>query len=199
MTPDREQKFKNVISKRQPDLTVVLENVHDPHNISAILRTCDAVGIREIYVLNTISPKPTSYGKRSSSSAIKWVDINFFDKIEPCLEVVKKNYDEIFSTYLGEVGQDIYDLDLTGSLALLFGNEKEGLSKKILSYSDGNFIIPQIGMIPSLNISVACAITLYETYRQRKEKGLYNKVRLSQEESKSMYSNWSDIQLRQGR
>ena len=76
MTNERKEKIENVLSKRQNDLTVVLENVFDPHNISAVMRSCDAVGIQEIYVLNTKIPRHKKWGARSSSSAAKWLTIN---------------------------------------------------------------------------------------------------------------------------
>lgn len=190
MTPEREQKFKNVIGKRQPDLTVVLENVHDPHNISAVLRTCDAVGIQEIYVIDTVHPKPKKYGKKSSSSAIKWVDINFYNNQETCMKELKRKYEKIYATKLTKTSTSLFRLDLTGSTALLFGNEKDGLTDEILAYTDGNFVIPQVGMIPSLNISVACAIALYEAYRQRTQQGMYDSQKLSAEAYEAIFQKW---------
>ena len=82
MTPERLQRLTAVLEKRQPDLTVVLENVQDPHNISAVMRTCDAVGVQEIYILNTDIPKHKKWGAKSSSSAAKWLTIHQFNDIQ---------------------------------------------------------------------------------------------------------------------
>ncbi len=190
MTPERTEKFQNVVKNRQGNLTVVLENVHDLHNIGAVLRTCDSVGIKEIFVLNTephLDQEHMHLAARSSSGARKWIDVNFYTKIEPCFEHIKKQYDYIFCTHLGEETKSLYDLDLTKSVALLFGNEHDGVSEAALKHCDGNFIIPQVGMVQSLNISVACAVSIYEAKRQRLVKGFYeNNPTLSQTEQDAL-------------
>src|SRR6185295_17905442 len=167
MTPERYQRLTAVLGKRQPDLTVVLENVFDPHNVSAVMRTCDAVGIQDIYILNNRIPPHKKWGYRSSSTAAEWLSIHQFTDAEKCFEEIKKGYSKIYTTHLSEDAADVFKLDLTESVALVFGNETFGVSEDILRYSDGNFIIPQVGIIKSLNISVACAITLYEAFRQK--------------------------------
>src|SRR5688572_20025906 len=161
MTPERDVRIKNVLNKRQPDLTVVLENVFDPHNISAVMRSCDAVGVEEIYVLNTRIPPHKKWGAKSSSSAAKWLTIHQFDNAGECFSSLRKRYSTILTTYLSIDAVGLYKLDLTKSTALVFGNEHSGVSEEILPFADGNFCIPQVGMIRSLNISVACAVTLY--------------------------------------
>lgn len=177
MTEERIKRFKEVASRRQPNLTVILENVHDQHNIGAVLRSADSVGMKEIFVLYSepeLSIKNIVLGKRTSSGARKWVDVHFYTDLKACFEHVRSNYDLILSTHLEGEPKSIYDLDLTQSVALLFGNEHDGVSEEALKHSDGNFIIPQMGMVQSLNISVACAVTLYEAFRQRLEKGFYH-------------------------
>lgn len=176
LTPKRLEKFTQVVANRQPDLTVILENVHDPHNISAVLRSCESVGVKEIFVLFTepqLDEQTIVMGKRTSAGSRKWVDVHLFRDPKTCFEEVKKKYKTILSTHLSEDAADLYALDLTQSVALMFGNEADGLSEEALSYSDGNFLIPQVGMVQSLNISVACAVTLFEALRQRKNKGYY--------------------------
>jgi tRNA (guanosine-2'-O-)-methyltransferase len=177
MTPERKEKFKRVVRQRQRNLTVILENVHDPHNVGAVMRSCDSVGISEIFVLFTQPPRLTStfgVGKRTSAGTHKWVDMHFYQDVEACFSHVRTRYEQVFATHLGESAVDLYDLDLTGSCALLFGNERDGISPETLAHADGNFIIPQFGMAGSLNISVACAISVYEAMRQRKAKGWYD-------------------------
>lgn len=174
MTPERRQRITQVLNRRQPDLTVVMENVNDPHNIAAVMRTCDSVGIQEIYVLNTIIKSHAQFGKKSSASAAGWLTIHSFENTEACMTAVKQKYTNIFATHLGESAVSLYELDLTEPVALVFGNEHDGVTDECLSYCNGNFIIPQVGMVKSLNISVACAVSLYEAYRQKDLKGMYD-------------------------
>lgn len=158
------------------DLTVILENVHDPFNIGAVLRSCDSVGIREVFVVYTdpsLLTNRLSIGRRTAMGTQKWVDVHLYTDLDFCMETVRSRYDKIYSTNLSEDSKSIYDFDLTKNIALMFGNESDGLSQEILQHSDGNFLIPQWGMAQSLNISVACAITLYEAQRQRQTKGFY--------------------------
>ena len=176
MTPERRQRLKEIASRRQPGLTVILENVHDPHNIGAVIRSCDSVGISEIFVLYTESHLTENHilvGKKSSGGARKWVDVHYYTSAEACFSHVKDKYKRVLATHLGEEAVPLHHLCLTEPAALLFGNERDGVSKAALAYADGNFLIPQMGMAKSLNISVACAVTLYEALRQRLDAGMY--------------------------
>ena len=190
MSPERTDKLLRVLHQRQPDLTVILENVFDPHNISAVMRTCDAVGIQEIYVLNSRIPIHTRFGPRSSSSADKWVTVHQFETVDTCLEAVRSKYDFVFTTHFAEDAVSLYDLDLTRKTALVFGNEQTGCSAEIISKSDGSFVIPQVGIIQSLNISVACAVSVYEAFRQRKSAGQYETSRMPQNDLQELYRKW---------
>ena len=174
MTPEREAKIKRVLNHRQSGLVVVMENVHDPHNISAVMRTCDAVGVQDVFILNTVIARHAKFGKKSSASAMGWLTIHQYNNTQACMEAVKKRCDKVYATHLGVKSQSLYDLNLAERIALVFGNDHAGVTEECLSYCDGNFIIPQVGMVQSLNISVACAITLYETFRQRQIAGFYN-------------------------
>lgn len=173
MTEERITRLKNVIAKRQPDLAVVLENVFDPHNISAVMRTCDAVGVQDVFILNTKIPRHKKWGPRSSSSAAKWLTVHQYTNAEKCFKELRRRYEKIFTTHLSHDAVDLYAMDFNKSIALLFGNEHSGVSDEIRALADGDFIIPQVGIIKSLNISVACAVTLYEAYRQKEQEGHY--------------------------
>ncbi len=176
MREQRLKKLKEVAFKRQGNLTVILNNVHDPHNIGAVLRTCDSVGIKEVYVLNTdnsIDKNNLVLGKKSAASARKWVDTFYYNDTEKCFKDIRKKYKFIFGTHLDSDSVSLYQLDLKQSVALVFGNEHAGISEQVLQYLDGNFIIPQVGMVQSLNISVAVAVTLYEAFRQRENENYY--------------------------
>lgn len=191
MTPEREKKFKSAISKRQSSLTVIMEHVHDPHNISAVMRSCDAVGISDLYIIQEARNKEYQFGKRSSASALKWLNVHIFDHLEDCYEAVRAKYDTILTTHLSKEASSIYETDLTSSVAIVFGNEHAGVTDQAVELADGNLVIPQMGMIQSLNISVACAVTLYETLRQRDLKGMYNGQELTAAEQESMFQAWS--------
>jgi len=190
MTPERRSKITRVLNHRQPDLTIVMENVHDPHNISAVMRTCDAVGIQEIYVLTTVISRHKRFGKKSSASAAGWLTIHEFDNTQTCMEALKAKGYKIFATHLGLQSHSLYELNLAQPVALVFGNEHAGVTEDCLTYCDGNFIIPQVGMVQSLNISVACAVSLYEAYRQREVAGFYKHARLPKEQSNTLQAKW---------
>jgi len=192
MTPERKQKLLSVLSKRQTNLTVVIENVQDPHNISAVMRTCDAVGIQDIYILNTKIPRHKKWGAKSSSSAAKWLTIHQFDNTQQCISELRKRFKKIYTTHLSTDAVSLYDIDFTGSIALVFGNEHEGVSEELRNLADGNFIIPQMGIIQSLNISVACAISIYEAFRQKQNAGHYDAPSLSQEMMNKQMLLWSN-------
>ena len=190
MTPERRGKLQSVLNKRQNDITIVLENVFDPHNISAVMRTCDAVGVQELYVLNTKIPRHKKWGFKSSSSAAKWLTIHQFENTEACFSELRKKYSKILTTHLSGDALNLYEIDLTQAVALIFGNEHSGVSEEIRMLADGNFIIPQAGIIRSLNISVACAVTLYEAYRQKMLAGHYNKAKLNGDVLKQLMDKW---------
>src|SRR4051812_26795472 len=191
MTPERRQRLEAVLSKRQNDLTVVLENVADPHNISAVMRSCDAVGVQELYVLNTKTPRHKKWGARSSSSAAKWLTVHQFEDAGACFAALRRKYDRILTTYLEPDAANLYTLDLTQKTALVFGNEHAGVSDEIRNLADGNFMIPQMGMIQSLNISVACAVCLYEAFRQKEQAGHYQHQKLSSAEWDVLWQQWA--------
>lgn len=194
MTGERTERLETVLNKRQPDLTVVLENVFDPHNISAVMRTCDAVGIQDIYILNNKIPPHKKWGAKSSSSAAKWLTIHQFTDAEECFTALRKNFSKIYTTHLSSDAVTLHELNLTEPVALVFGNEHNGVSDEIIAMADGNFIIPQVGIIRSLNISVACAVTLYEAFRQKNNAGHYNKIKLQGEQLTTLRNNWGFIE-----
>lgn len=190
MTPERKQRLTSVLDKRQDNITVVLENVFDPHNISAVMRTCDAVGVQEIYILNTKIPRHKKWGAKSSSSAAKWLTIHQFENAEECFSSLRKCYSTILTTHLSSDAISLHSIDFTKSIALVFGNEHSGVSDEIRALADGNFIIPQLGIIRSLNISVACAVTLYEAYRQKSNAGHYNQKSLDDVRYQELLKQW---------
>jgi tRNA (guanosine-2'-O-)-methyltransferase len=190
MTPEREKRLKDVLDKRQQDLTVVLENVFDPHNISAVMRTCDAVGIQEIFVLNSKIGRHKKWGARSSSSAAKWLTVHQYTDAAGCFEELRRKFPLILTTHLSSSAVSLYDIDFSHPVALVFGNEHDGVSEEIRRLADGNFVIPQVGMIRSLNISVACAVSLYEAFRQKQSAHHYDQVKLRENVYADLWNTW---------
>ncbi len=191
MTPERYDKLISVLNKRQGDITIVLENVFDPHNISAVMRTCDAVGVQDIYILNTKIPPHKKWGQKSSSSAAKWLTIHQYENAEECFSSLRNRYSSILTTHLSSDAVGLYQNDFTKSIALVFGNEHSGVSDEIREMADGNFMIPQAGIIQSLNISVACAVTLYEAFRQKNLAGHFDQRRLDDIRYSELLDEWS--------
>jgi tRNA (guanosine-2'-O-)-methyltransferase len=189
MTEQRKKRFLSVLSHRQPTLTLVMEDIHDPHNVSAMLRSADAVGVMEINLLYTQDKFP-KLGKKSSASANKWITRQSFRTVKECYAALHDKGFLICATHLGRRSKSLYKLDLTKKVALVFGNEHRGVSDEAAELADINFQIPMMGMIQSLNVSVACAVSLYEALRQRKEAGLYDEPALSQAAIRKVFKEW---------
>ncbi len=194
MNDNRKHRLLDVLSRRQSNLTVVMENVDDPHNISAVMRTCDCVGIQDIYVLTTKIHKHKKFGPRSSSSAAKWLTIHEYTDTQACFAELRKNYNRILTTHLAADSVGLYEIDFTQSTALVFGNEHDGVSEEFRALADGNFIIPQMGLIQSLNISVACAVSIYEAMRQKTVAGHYQQPQLQKERVASIMKDWGYLE-----
>jgi tRNA (guanosine-2'-O-)-methyltransferase len=186
----RIKRLKTVLRHRQPDLTVVVENVHDPHNVSAMLRSCDATGVVEVQLMYTDEEFP-DIGKKSSASARKWVNRRKFESVEECYATLRNEGFLIYATHLGHKSKCLYDLDLTKKVALVFGNEHRGVSGVAAELADENFQIPMVGMIQSLNVSVACAVSLFEALRQRMKKGSSRKSKFSTRELNKLMKEWT--------
>ena len=188
-TERRLQKIKRVLGGRQPDVAVVLENIHDPHNVSAVFRTCDAVGVMRVELVYSVEQFPR-IGKKSSSSANKWVAQRRHRSVEECYATLREEGFSIWATRLGSGSVPLFGLDLTKAVALVFGNEHRGVSDQAAKLADGTFEIPMRGMIQSLNESVACAVSLYELLRQRLASGTCGKPKLSAREFDALYERW---------
>ncbi len=190
-TGRRAERIAHVLGRRQLDLTVILENVHDPHNIGAVLRSCDAVGILSVHTIYSVEERPTrAYARSTSGSASKWIEIHHHDSVEKCYPVLRSNGFRILVTALTDKSVDLYDTTLTSPTAIVFGNEKRGASDEAIAAADGAILIPMMGMVESLNISVACAVTLFEALRQRRAAGLYDQPSLSEPRLMQMQHDW---------
>ena len=189
-TERRIEKIKWVLSKRQLSLLVVLENIHDPHNVSAIFRTCDAAGIPKVSLVYNVEKLP-KIGKKSSASAYKWIEREKFKTVEECYKQLRKEKFVIYASSLNGDAKTLYDLDFTKKSVIVLGNEHRGLSKEAEELADERFYIPMFGMVQSLNVSVSAAISIYEAVRQRLQKGLYDESELSVKELEKLLDEWA--------
>ncbi|MEW6701889.1 MAG: TrmH family RNA methyltransferase [Bacteroidota bacterium] len=190
-TDKRLEKIISSATSRQFSLRVVMENIHDPHNVSAILRTCDAVGVAKVTLLYTFESFPR-ISKTSSSSANKWVEAEKYSDTKICFDELRTQGFKIYASMLNKNAVNLYEIDLTKKVALVFGNEKRGVSSEAEEFADETFYIPMRGMIQSLNVSVAAAVTLYEAQRQRVQKGMYKESELSQVELDRLIDKWCE-------
>lgn len=189
-TTRRQDRIAHALDKRQPDLTVVLENIHDPHNASAVLRSCDAVGVLRICLVYTFETPPETFARTSSASAAKWIEIERYNSISECYAALRATGFAVYSTAFTGEARGLYELDFTVPTAVVFGNEMRGLSEEAVAFADETIWIPMMGMVQSLNVSVACAVTLYEALRQRAAAGMYGASRLTAEAKESLADDW---------
>lgn len=188
-TERRLEKITKVVRARQNDLMLILENIHDAHNVSAIFRSCDAVGIQKVGLVYTQEKFP-KISRVTSSSANKWVDSIRFSSVEDCIKYLKQNNFTVYASILDEKAKSIYDVDFTHPTAIVMGNEHRGISEEFQKLADEKIYIPMRGMIQSLNVSVATAVILYEVQRQRTLKGLYDKPNFPEEEIEKLIDQW---------
>ena len=189
-TDRRAQRVEEILALRQPTLTVVLENVHDPHNVAAVLRSCDAVGVLALHMVYTVETPPASLARTTSGSASKWIDVVAHESVEVCYARLRSEGKRIVVTALDAASVDLHAQDLVQPVAVVFGNEQRGASEEAVAKADGTIFIPMMGMVESLNISVACAVTLYEAMRQRRQAGLYDEPQLGDDERSRLTREW---------
>lgn len=181
--------MRGTLERRQPDLTIVIEDIHDPHNVSAMLRSCDAVGVSSAHLVYPLEERP-ELSKGVSASAQRWLDVRSHDSIAACYDELRGQGFSIYATSLTHEAAELHDLDLTRPTALVFGNETRGVSADAVALADGCVYIPMMGMVESLNVSVACAVTLYEAFRQRREIGRYAQPALPADQIEARLRAW---------
>jgi tRNA (guanosine-2'-O-)-methyltransferase len=187
--PERYKRLKQVLEQRQPDLTVLTEDVHKPHNFSAIMRTCDAVGVFAMHAVNAQSQMPT-YNQVSKGSE-KWVYLNTHPDINSAIAHLKQANFHVYAAHFSEKAVDYRTIDYTKPTAILLGSERWGVSQQAANLADKHIVIPMLGMVKSLNVSVAAAIILFEAQNQRLKAGYYNRVRLDPEIYRKTIFEWS--------
>ncbi|MBY5994105.1 tRNA (guanosine(18)-2'-O)-methyltransferase TrmH [Ferrimonas balearica] len=180
MSPERLARINAMLDQRQPDLTICLEQVHKPHNLSAMVRTADAIGVHEVHAVWPDKGMRLAGGTATGSQ--QWVKVNTHDSIEGAVAAMREHGMQIIATNLSDTAVDFRQIDYTKPTAILMGQEKTGITPEALALADQDVIIPMVGMVQSLNVSVATALLLYEAQRQRQEAGLYGQRRLDEAE-----------------
>lgn len=169
---NRLKKITDIVKKRQADIIVVIEDVHDPHNAAAILRSCDAFGVQHVYfIFDKIKPyNPAKIGKATSSSANKWLTFTTFNSARECHAKLKKMGYSSYGAVVSQKANSFYETDFTQTqkVALWIGNEHSGLSTEAQKLIEHHVYIPMQGMVESFNVSVAAALCIFEITRQRK-------------------------------
>ena len=177
MTPERFQKIKDILNKRQPDLTVVLDNIHKPHNLAAIIRSCDAVGVSDIHGISS-NEKKVGVNLKSASGSNHWVNLHIHHSVPNVISELKQSGFSIYAANGSAKAIDYRKVDYTKPSVIVLGAELDGISPETLDMVDEEIKIPMQGMVESLNVSVANAVILFEAQRQRLQAGLYEKCRL---------------------
>lgn len=185
MTPERHARIRQMLATRQPDLTVCLEQVHKPHNVSAIIRTADAVGVHHVHAVWPFARMKTMASAAAGSNS--WVQVKTNSDIAQAVDNLKQQNMQILATHLSDKAVDFRDIDYTKPTCILFGQEKTGITREALALADREIVIPMIGMVQSLNVSVAAAVILYEAQRQRQLAGMYNQESKLDEEEQQRF------------
>ena len=191
ITERRQKRIEHVLNRRQPDLTLVMDNIHDPHNVSAVLRSCDAFGVHAVHLYYTRESFPRP-GRKSSASAMKWVIQHKHTQAQTLIEDLKSQTMAVLGARFSAGATPISKLDLTRPTAIILGNEHSGLSPELIPFLHGDVYIPMQGMVESLNVSVAAAIMLYEAWRQRNLHGRYDQPALDAEILKQRIRQWAE-------
>ena len=189
ITERRRAKLERVLRWRQKDLTLVLANIHDPHNVSAIYRSADAFGVAALHLYYTDTAFP-ELGKKSSASARKWVESVRHKTSEDMLAELRGQGMQVLATSFTEKARPMREWDFTRPTAVIMGNEHSGVEPELLAAADGELYIPMYGMIQSFNVSVASAIILAEAARQREAAGMYATPRFDEATLATRLGEW---------
>ncbi len=190
ITDERLARIRQVLARRQKDLTLVIDNVHDPHNVSAIMRSCDAFGIMGVHLYYTTSAFP-ALGRKSSASARKWVTRARHSDASEMVGGLKAKGFQVLATGFSARARPLTEWDMSLPTAVVLGNEHNGASPELQPLCDGEIYIPMMGMVQSLNVSVAAAVILYEAWRQRWAKGMYDRASLDVGDLAALEKDWA--------
>jgi len=188
MTPERITKLRAALRCRQLDLTVLMEGVHKVHNLAAIGRSSEAVGVHRIHA---VSDKPIKLTQDAACGVGKFLKVVTHKTVQEGVAELKSQGFAIYAAHMAEDGLDYRDLDCTQPLALMMGSELKGVSEEALALCDGSVHIPMLGVVGSLNVSVAAALLLFEAKSQRRRAGMYETQKISDEEHDRLLFEWA--------
>jgi tRNA (guanosine-2'-O-)-methyltransferase len=189
MRPERFRRLREVLARRQPDLTVLMDRVHKAHNFSAILRNCDAAGVLEAHVVAAESGLETHHA--TSAGTKKWVHVRRHTTVEAAIDQLRELGFSVLAAHPSETAIDYREVDYTRPVAITLGAELSGVSEGALELADEHVVIPMAGMVHSLNVSVASSLLLYEAYRQRSRVGMYAESRLDPDTFDARLFEWA--------
>jgi len=190
-TEERVARIDAALLKKQPNLQVMLDNVHNSQNLSTIIRTSDAVGVLDIYY-STPSNETLRIHKTITQGAHRWTQRHRVDESDKVKFLKQKKYDgfQVVVTHLAERAVSYRNVDYTKPTLIVMGNEKEGVSIDIIAEATDVIVIPMQGMVQSLNVSVATALILYEAQRQLENAGMYDSPQICLELRKEIRDSW---------
>lgn len=189
MRPERFHRIKSVLHRRQPDLTVLMEKVNKSHNFSAILRNCDAVGVLDAHVVPP--DKGLDFHHATSAGTRKWIRVHQHDTVSGAVSHLHDRGFRVLAAHPSDGAMDFRQVDLTQPTAVMMGAELHGVSEEGLEMADEHVVIPMVGMVHSLNVSVATALILYEAQRQRGAAGMYDAPRIPDDDRRRILFEWA--------
>ena len=189
MRSERFQRIRAVLARRQPDLAVLMDRVNKSHNFSAILRNCDAVGVLEAHVV--LPEKGLDLHHGTSAGTKKWVRVRSHEDVSSAVAHLRDSGFRVIAAHPSEHAIDYRTVDYTRPTAIMMGAELFGVSPEGLELADAHVSVPMLGMVRSLNVSVATSILLFEAMRQRQEAGMYTESRLSPVEFERHLFEWA--------
>jgi tRNA (guanosine-2'-O-)-methyltransferase len=194
LRPERIERLRGVVSRRTSQVTMLLEAVDKGHNQSAILRTCEAFGHVDVHIVRNAEGQPFSPSKGITQGSDKWLRLHQHDSISDAIGELKSQGFQVFASRLDERARPLPELDLTGKVALVMGNERDGISDEVAELCDATYMIPMLGFVQSFNVSVAAALSMYEVYRQRLDKYGANGD-LTEEEQEGLFEHFVERSL----
>lgn len=189
LSAHRYARMLDVLDRRQPDLTVLLENVHDPHNVGAVTRSCEAVGVGVLHLVRAVEPAPAP-SRGTTASAHLWMQVRRYASVPTAYAALRAEGLTIVATSIAEDACEPWAVDFTRPTALVLGNEQRGVSAEAADAADVRVTIPMRGMVQSLNLSVAAGVLLFEAMRQRQARGLYDRPRLPEADRRRILESW---------
>lgn len=188
MSANRLARCRATLDRRQPDLKIILDGVHKPHNVGAILRTCDAVGVHEAHAV--VPEGNLSIHRHCSAGAGQWIETRLHDEVTEAVSGLQADGMAVYAAHLSAEAIDFRAIDYTKPTAVLMGAELWGVSEAGARAADGHITIPMAGLVESLNVSVAAAVILFEAQRQREAAGFYDRRRLDPEVYRRTLFEW---------